>query len=283
MAGDGESDELALADLGEVSLGYLDLGSGTPIVWCHEYFGDYRSWRPQLSAFSRHHRSIVYSARGYPGSSLPQLAEGYSQQLMIDDLLGLLDHLEIEKAVIAGLSMGGNVALNFGLQHPGRCLGLVIAGCGSGSTDRERFEAKARAMLEVIASEGMAGLHRSMELDPTRLPLKEKDPAEWAALGRRLAERSPEAAAHIYRVVQVMRPGVLTLGEQLAACPLPALVLFGDADAACVEPGLFMWRTLPAGRLAVLPASGHCVNLEEPELFNALVRAFLDELLAPSG
>ncbi|HVB05344.1 MAG TPA: alpha/beta hydrolase [Acidimicrobiales bacterium] len=266
------------AELNGVRIGYLDVGEGPPIVWCHEYFGDYRSWAPQLSAFSRNYRNVVYSARGYPASSVPEEAGGYSQQLMIDDLLGLLDHLAIERAVVAGLSMGGNVALNFGLQHPERCLGLVIAGCGSGSSDRERFEQKAQAMLAVIENEGMAGLHRFMEGDPTRLPLKEKDPAGWAELGRRLADRSPSAAAHIYREVQLKRPGILTLGEQLEATEVPALVLFGDGDDGCVEPGLFMWRHLPDARLAVLPASGHCVNLEEPELFNALVRGFLDSL-----
>jgi len=266
------------ADLDEVTLGYEDVGSGPPIIWVHEFFGDHRSWGPQLTAFSRSYRNIVYDARGYPASSAPAEVEFYSQQAMVDDLDHLLDHLGIERAVVAGLSMGGNVAVNYGMQHPERCLGLVVAGCGSGSTDRSGFEAKALSMLAVIAAEGMAGLHRWMESDPTRIPLKEKDPLGWEELGRRLADRSPEAAQAVYRGVQLRRPGILTLGERLAATPVPTLVAFGDADSACVEPGLFMWRQLPNARLAVIPASGHAINLEEPELFNAVVRQFLGDL-----
>lgn len=266
------------ADLEDVTLGYEDVGSGAPIVWVHEYFGDHRSWGPQLTAFSRSYRNVVYDARGYPTSSAPGDEAFYSQQAMIDDLDRLLDHLGIDQAVIAGLSMGGNVAVNYGMQHPERCLGLVVAGCGSGSTDRASFEAKAESMLAVIANEGMPGLHRWMESDPTRLPLKEKDPMGWEQLGRRLADRSPDAARAVYRGVQLRRPGILTLGEALAATPVPTLVTFGDADSACVEPGLFMWRRLRNARLAVMPASGHAINLEEPELFNAVVRQFLDDL-----
>lgn len=266
------------ADLKDVTLGYEDVGSGPPVVWVHEYFGDHRSWGPQLTAFSRSYRNVVYDARGYPSSTAPGEVEFYSQQAMIDDLDHLLDHLGIDRAVIAGLSMGGSVAINYGIQHPGRCLGLIVAGCGSGSTERASFEAKAERMLAVIAAEGMAGLHRWMESDPTRIPLKEKDPLGWEELGRRLADRSPEAAQAVYRGVQLRRPGILSLGDALAATPVPTLVSFGDLDAACVEPGLFMWRRLPKARLAVIPASGHAINLEEPELFNAVVRQFLGDL-----
>jgi pimeloyl-ACP methyl ester carboxylesterase len=266
------------AVLGEVPIGYLDVGEGDPVLWCHEYFGDLRSWAPQLNAFSRTHRNIAYSARGYPFSGVPERAEQYSQQLMIDDLLALMDHLGIERAVVAGLSMGGNVALNFGIQHPDRCTGLVIAGCGSGSSSRAVFESKAAAMLDVIDEMGMAALHRHMEGDSTRLPLAKKDPAGWEDFGRRLAEHSAQAASLIYREVQLKRRSILDLGEELSRTEVPSLVIFGDLDDGCVDPGLFMWRQLPDARLAVLPGTGHCVNLEEPELFNAVVRAFLDEL-----
>ena len=274
------SPALTVAALDGVSLGYRDVGEGTPIVWCHEYFGDYRSWAPQLTTFSRTHRNIVYSARGYPGSQVFTSAAAYSQPLMIEDLLRLLDHLEIDKAVVGGLSMGGNVALNFGIAHPDRCLGLVVAGCGSGSTDRQRFEEKAAAMISVIEAEGTGGLAAFMEADPIRVPMRRKDPLGWEALCRRLAEHDDVAAAHVYREVQLKRPGILSLGDELARTEVPTLVIFGDLDAGCVDPGLYMWRTLPNARLAVVPATGHCVNLEEPELFNQVVRAFLDELAA---
>lgn len=273
------------ADLQDVSLWYEDIGSGTPIIWCHEYFGDYRSWAPQLNAFTRRYRNIVYSARGYPGSSCPSDQEKYSQQHMVDDLDQLLDYLAIERAVIAGLSMGAGVTINYGIQHPYRCQGLIIAGCGSGSADRQAFESKADGMLTVIASEGMTGLHRWMESDPTRIQLKDKDPLGWAEFGERLSEHTAEAAIKVYQGVQLKRPSILSLGAKLNELDVPCLVMFGDEDTGCLEPGLFMWQELPRAQLAVFAASGHCINLEEPNLFNEIVRNFVDNLVphGPSG
>ena len=82
---------------------------------------------------------ITYNARGYPPSDVPRDLESYSQDIAIEDLRQLLIHLDIEQAHVAGLSMGGNVALNFGIAHPEMSKSLVVAGTGSGSTDPERF------------------------------------------------------------------------------------------------------------------------------------------------
>ena len=77
-----------------VKLYYEEAGSGTPILFVHEYCGDWRSWEPQMRFFSRRHRCITYSFRGYPGSDVPEEPAMYGQRHAVDDARHMLDHLE---------------------------------------------------------------------------------------------------------------------------------------------------------------------------------------------
>src|SRR5882757_11092920 len=85
-----------------VKLYYEEAGSGTPILFVHEYSGDWRSWEPQMRFFSRRHRCITYSFRGYPGSDVPEEPAMYGQRHAVDDARHMLDHLEISKAHVVG-------------------------------------------------------------------------------------------------------------------------------------------------------------------------------------
>ena len=88
-----------------VQLYYEDTGTGEPIVFVHEFAGDLRSWEPQVRHFGRRYRCIVYSARGYPPADVPDEPSQYSQARAYQDILAVLDHLELEKAHIVGLSL----------------------------------------------------------------------------------------------------------------------------------------------------------------------------------
>ena len=101
-----------------LTLYYEVTGSGFPLVFSHEFAGAHESWESQVRFFSRRYQVITYNARGYPPSEVPDDVDSYSQEHAVDDLFALLRHLGIGQAHIAGLSMGGNVALNFGLTHP---------------------------------------------------------------------------------------------------------------------------------------------------------------------
>ena len=101
-----------------VNIYYEETGRGFPVVWCHEFAGNYDSWDPQVKFFSRRYRNIAYAARGYPPSDVPGGDEDYSQDQAVEDLYLLLRHLDIGQAYVGGLSMGGTTALNFGIAHP---------------------------------------------------------------------------------------------------------------------------------------------------------------------
>src|SRR5207249_8425669 len=94
-----------------VKLYYEAAGSGMPILFVHEFAGDYRSWEPQMRYFSRRHRCIVYSARGYRPSDVQPAPEAYTYRHFMDDVVAVLDHLGLGKAHVVGLSMGGYSAL----------------------------------------------------------------------------------------------------------------------------------------------------------------------------
>src|SRR5438128_3108790 len=102
----------------DVQLYFEEAGEGTPILFIHEFAADYASWEPQMRYFSRHHRCITYSARGYIPSHVPDAAAAYSYKHFRDDALAMLDFLKIEKAHLVGLSMGAYSALHVGIAAP---------------------------------------------------------------------------------------------------------------------------------------------------------------------
>ena len=89
-----------------VNLYYEEAGTGTPIVFVHEFAGDYRSWEPQMRHFSRRYRCITYSARGYLPSDVPDSPDRYSQDRARDDILAIFNGLGIDRGHIVGCSMG---------------------------------------------------------------------------------------------------------------------------------------------------------------------------------
>jgi pimeloyl-ACP methyl ester carboxylesterase len=262
-----------------VNLYYEETGTGTPLIFVHEFAGDYRSWHLQVRVFSRRYRCIAYSARGYPPSDVPNDLAAYSQQRAVDDIKGILDHLGIAKAHVCGLSMGGYASLIFGLRYPERALSLVVAGCGYGSVgaDRAAFHSDALDVAKRFESEGMAPVADLYSRGPTRVQFIDKDPFGWQEFHAQLASGSATGHAFTLRGVQMTRPSVFDLEQEMTHLEVPTLVMTGDEDEPCLEPALFMKRKIPTAGLVVLPKAGHTINLEEPEAFN---RALLDFLTA---
>ena len=263
-----------------VKLHFEEAGSGTPIVFVHEFAGDLRSWDPQLSHFSRRYRCIAYNARGYPPSDVPESFERYSQELARDDVLAVLDGLKIQRAFIVGLSMGGFATLHFGMKYSARALGLVVAGCGYGAVpaQREEFQRSSRANAELMLKEGMAKFAATYGHGPTRLQLRDKDPRGFALYIKYLSEHSPKGSANTMLGYQARRPSLYDLRKEIAGITAPLLVIAGDEDDPTLEPGLMIKRTLPKAGLAVLPRSGHALNLEDPALFNRIVEDFFHQV-----
>jgi len=262
------------AKVNGVELAYEEAGEGFPLVWCHEFAGSMESWLPQVHFFARRYRVITYNARGYPPSGVPSDAAAYSQDIAVEDLYGLLRHLNIEQAYVGGLSMGGATTLHFGIRHPEMARALVIAAAGSGSTNPEQFREGCNALAGRLMAEGGQGL-RAYARGATRLQLERKDPVGFEEFRSLLMAHSALGSALTMRGVQAGRPPIFVWEKGMQALRVPALIMVGDEDAGCIEPSFFMKRHIPSSGLVVFPQSGHGINLEEPDLFNRQVLDFL--------
>ena len=265
-----------------VQLHYEESGEGQTIVFVHEFAGDHRSWEPQMRYFSRRYRCIAYSARGYTPSDIPSKGSMYSQDIARDDILAILDHLNVEKGHIVGLSMGGFATLHFGIHYPERAHSLVVAGCGYGAEPdrRTQFREETEKVAEIIQSSTGDAFAEQYAQGPTRVQFQNKDPRGWADFRDQLAEHSLDGAAFTMRGVQSQRPSLFDLEADLREITVPMLVLTGDEDEPCLIPNIYLKRTVPSAALQILPNTGHTINIEEPAAFNAAVSDFLAQVEA---
>lgn len=254
-----------------VKLYYEETGRGIPIVFVHEFAGDYRSWEQQVRYFGRYYRCITFNARGYPPSEVPKDGEKYSQERARDDIRSVLDGLKLDKAHIVGCSMGGFATLHFGFTYPDRARSLVIAGCGYGAQPdkRTQFAEEAEISAQRFQELTMAKAGEAYALGPTRVQHQNRDPRGWREFADQLAEHSTEGAVLTMRGVQKRRPGLFDLTDQMKKITAPTLVMTGDEDWPCLEPSILMKKNIATAGLVVMPNAGHNINLEDPAAFNA--------------
>ena len=258
-----------------VEIYYEVTGQGYPLIWSHEFGGSYDSWEAQVKFFSRRYQVITYAARGWPPSDVPEDPTAYTQDIVVNDLYLLMRHLNISEAHIGGLSMGGSVALNFGIAHPEMAKSLIVASAGSGSTNRDTFLSTGQSMADRLLSEGMVPVAKDYGTTNIRIQLSRKDPMGFETFARLLSEHSATGSALTYQGFVMNRPTVFELEDKLKSLRVPTLIMIGDEDEPCIEPGIFMKRTIPVSGLSCFPQSGHAINLEEPDLFNRTVLDFL--------
>lgn len=263
-----------------VRLYYEEAGRGTPILFAHEFLGEYRSWEAQLRYFSRRYRCIAYNARGYPPSEVPSRLEDYSFERQRDGVRAMLDQLKIDKAHIVGLSMGAFATFYFGMTWPERALSLTLAGIGSGSMPEERAKFRQDS---VAFADGLlaAGWEKSAEIrgvEPTRVQLQNKNPRAFAEFIALLKQHSAQGSAMTLQGYQALRPQLQDFWQQMAKCAIPTLIICGDEDEPCLDASLMLKRNMPCAGLVVMPQTGHTCNLEEPELFNLLCEKFFHQV-----
>ncbi len=262
-----------------VQLHYVEAGDGRPVVFVHEFAGDARSWEAQLRYFSRRYRCVAFNARGYPPSEVPEAVSAYSQTIAADDIAAVITQLDLAPAHVVGLSMGAFATLHLALRQPGLVSAVVLAGIGYGAmaTEREQFQGEVEETASRFEAEGMERAAAAYAASPYRDALRRKDPRGFA---EGLAGHATPGSAKTLRGVQKGRPSFPELSDALAESHVPTLVVAGDEDDPSLEASLFLRRTMPTAALQVLPRTGHAINLEEPDRFNALVSDFFATVAA---
>jgi pimeloyl-ACP methyl ester carboxylesterase len=258
---------------------YEEAGEGSPVIFVHEYAGDFRTWEPQMRYFSRAHRCITFSQRGYPPSDIPNDPDKYSQGIFRDDVIAVLDGLKIDKAHVVGHSMGAATALHVGIHYAKRCMSVTAAGCGYGSSpDPKVVEASRAASREtgkMFATESMEVAGTRYADGPTRQAQKNKDPRGYAQFVKMLTEHSALGHSLTMLNLQAKRPTLWDMEADLKKFSPPLLIIVGDEDDWCLDASVFLKRTAPTAGLKVIARSGHTITSEEPAKFNAALAEFI--------
>jgi pimeloyl-ACP methyl ester carboxylesterase len=230
--------------------------------------------------FARRYRCIAYNARGYPPSDVPGEPERYSQERSRDDVRAVMDALGLPRAHVVGHSMGAFATLHFGMTYGARALSLTVAGIGYGAhpAHQARFQDECRAHAALIEREGMARFASLYGGNPTRVQLQSKHPRRFAQFVRRLSAHSARGSVNTLLGYMARRPSLYELTAELAAIDVPTLIVAGDEEEPCLEASLMLKRAIPKAGLAILPRSGHGLNLEEPAAFNRLLGDFLSQV-----
>ena len=249
------------AQLNGIAIDYEVSGSGPVLLLSHGYGSTRHMWDEQHRALGDRWRVVSWDMRGHGQSDSPADPAQYSAALTVADMAALLRHVGAERAIIGGLSLGGYVSLAFALAHPEMTQALVICDSGPGYRNAE-----ARAQWNQRAQERAAGLE-AQGLEALTRRSKETQQA---------VHRSAQGLAHAARGMLAQEGSQVIDG--LAGTRVPTLVIVGDQDQPFVAPSEYMAKKIAGARLAVIPGAGHSSNLDQPEVFNRVLREFLTSL-----
>jgi pimeloyl-ACP methyl ester carboxylesterase len=253
---------------------YEEAGQGRALVLVHAGFVDSRMWDAQFEAFAQHYRTVRFDQRGFGKSDA---LEGPVDRSL--DLLHLLQHLGIEQAVLVGCSLGGEVILDFALQHPHMVSALVPV-----STVPGGFEMQGEPPAELF--EMMAALEQNDVQRASELQLrlwvdgKFRQPQQVdAGVRQRAAEmnRIPiENKTFLKAVLAPVSPLDPPVAARLATIHVPVLIVAGALDhPEVLRAADVMEAAIPAAQKIILPESAHLPSMEQPKAFNRAVLAFL--------
>ena len=262
---------MAFLKLGDIQLAYTDTGVGLPVVLLHGYPFNRSLWNEQVNALSNSFRVITPDLRGHGESEAQSGAATMSR--MAQDVAALLDHLEIPRAVIGGLSMGGYVALAFYKQFPSRVLALVLADTRA-QADTEEGKQTRHQQAEKALAEGMAGIADAMLPKLLTPDTVSKRPELVRRVRDMMLKTKPEGAAGAL-LGMAERDDNMPLLSQITC---PTLILVGQDDPITpVQDSEKMNREIAGSRLVVLENAAHVSNLEQTEQFNEELLRFLNE------
>jgi 3-oxoadipate enol-lactonase len=252
-----------------VELHYVEAGSGDPLLLIMGFGGDHLAWAFQVPVFSERYRVITFDNRGAGQSSVPDVP--YTTRMMADDAVGLLDALEIERAHVLGVSMGGMIAQELALRYPERCRSLILEGTAAG------VDAYVERFIRLWVS---ARMHLPPEDFQWFLHLFNWHPRNVASHHLQLTEeaRRPWPHPQPLDALRWQADALLAFDarDRLPGLRVPTLILVGDGDLQlplhCSEE---LHRLIPGSELVVVPTAGHAVRREWPDRWVAAAAPFL--------
>jgi pimeloyl-ACP methyl ester carboxylesterase len=248
------------------SIRYQVSGSGRPpLLLTHGYGATSAMFGPNLAAAGSRNQVVTWDIRGHGGSEYPADPDRYSPSAALDDMTAILTVLGIDRAVLGGHSLGGYLSLDLALARPDLVAGLVLIDTGPGFRNdaaRDEWNRRASKTAARLEEQGLAALGSSAELH---------------------SGEHRDASGLIHAARQTLTQYDSHVLDGLPRINAPTLVIVGADDAPFLAAADYMSAKIPRARKVVIPAAGHAPNVSQPELFNAELRSFLDEVAAAEG
>lgn len=257
------------AAINEIEIDYRDAGSGVPVVFIHAFPLNQSMWDDQLSHLRDHCRVISLDLRGFGGSDAPNGV--YSIDEMAADVRGLMTALEIDRAVLVGLSMGGYIALAFFRNYPEAVRGLVLADTRAGADTQEARERRLNSALKA-EREGSRAISEDMVPLLLGRTTMETRPSVVERVRTMIEGNSPQGIAGAQRAMAERRDST----NMLSVIDVPVLIVVGSEDTLTpVTEAERMRNGIRGALLRIIDDAGHLSNIEKPEEFNAALIDFI--------
>jgi 3-oxoadipate enol-lactonase len=246
--------------------------TGIPVVLIHGFPFDQKMWDPQAEALRKEYYTVTYDVRGHGKSDT---GDGqYTVELFVDDLIALLDHLKIPRAVLVGLSMGGYIALRAIERHPDRVRALVLCDTRS-EADNNEGKIRRAAQANIVKSEGLAGF-----IEPFIQGVFHKGTfAAHPDLVTMIRSTIERTSTRTIAGTLIALAGRTDTTASLYSIKVPTLILVGKNDTLTpVSASSAMKEKISGAKLQIIPHAGHLSNLENPAEFNEHLLNFLGAL-----
>jgi len=261
-----------IALVGDTEIAFDDIGSGLPVVFVHAFPLNRTMWDPQVTALVGECRCIPIDLRGFGDS---KASAPYSMDQYADDVVAVLDTLQIEQAVIVGLSLGGYVTFALWRRHRSRVRALVLADTRADADTSDNI-ARRRGLIELAETQGSVAVANVQIAGLVGKTTRDKRPDIYDSVHRLIAQAPPEGIVGALGAMMARPDSTPTL----STIDVPTLIVVGSEDVSTPpRDARTLHAAIPGSRLEVLQQAGHLSNLERPAAFNTVVTEFLGSLL----
>ena len=253
----------------DIDIAWFEAGRGEPLVLVHGLADDHRAWRRTLPDLVLRHRVLLYDLRGHGQTTLGK-PDGSLRQLG-EDLVGLLDALEIERARIAGFSLGGTIAMRVAIDHPDRVDRLVLV--ATSSRVGRSAAAWYRERLSMVKSED-SWLRETLDRDTGEVYAQAPNELEEGLLIRRQSTADPRGYGNACAAMAALFEA--PLDPELGQIRAPTLIVASDLDQHCPPKAAeIIGAGITGSRVELIKGAGHAIPVERPGELAAAINRFL--------
>jgi len=256
----------------DTDVSWFETGRGDPLVLVHGLADDHRAWRKTLPDLMLRHRVVLYDLRGHGGTDLGT-PDGSLRQLG-EDLVRLLDAIGIDRAHVAGFSLGGTIAMRLAIDHRDRVRGLCLVATSSrvGRTAADWYRERA-GMVE----RNDPGLRETLDRDTADVYARSPDELEEGLMIRRQSTGDPRGYGNACAAMAGLNAG--PLDPELGRIGAPTLIVASDRDQHCPPKAAeIIAAGIHGSRLEVIEGAGHPIPVEKPCELARLINLFLAEV-----